>query len=190
MHFRQLLGDGADAKRARGVEEVAALAVERKDVEDDRDGGADDRARVAARMRHGGVAPLREDRVVVLNHAEPRDLGRDELLEEAERQDLAAMQDVAIFDDDVAQDLADAVDDLLRPRADRGDGVDLPWLFALARELHDVVAGRADDVPAAPLQLVGDAEVEVDGKVAGEGDGGAGANVAEDAVEELAVRGD
>src|ERR1051326_2210871 len=86
----------------------------------------------------------------------------------------AAMEHVAVLDDRRAQHLAHALDHLLRPRAARGDGLDLPPLLALARELHEVVAGGADDVPAAASELVGNAEVEVDREVAGEGQRAAG----------------
>src|ERR1043165_7407910 len=58
-----------------------------------------------ARVRDGGVAALREDRVVVLDHAEAGDLARHQALEEAEGQHLAAGGGVIVLDNHVAHAL-------------------------------------------------------------------------------------
>ena len=86
MQASKLGRNRTDAERARQVEEVAGLAVGGKDVEDDRHRRAHDRVGVAARVRDAGVAALREDRVVILEHAQARDLARDEPLQIAERE--------------------------------------------------------------------------------------------------------
>jgi hypothetical protein len=61
------------------------------------------------------------------------------------------------------------VDDLFGAFADGADGRDLPRLFPFAGELDEIVAA-APDAPPLRLQSFGDAEVERERQVAGDGD--------------------
>src|SRR5204863_10059054 len=171
----------AEAERARHVKKITARLVGRKDVEDERHGPPHLLGRVAVRMRHAGVASLREDGLVIFDHAEARDLGGDERFVISDRYRFSAFA--------VAQHRAHATDDLLRPRADGTDRVDFPRLLPLARELDDVLAVRAMHAPAARFERLDDAVVELDRDVAEEGDRVAGAELAQEDVEEFGVRG-
>ena len=105
-------------------------------------------------MRHAGIASLRDDRLVVLDHAQARDLGRDERL------DVADQQPAAVFT--LAQQRAHAVDDLLGSLADRTHRIDLAFVLPLSCELNQVIAVRAD-APSAIAELVRDAGVRCAG---------------------------
>src|SRR2546423_1425023 len=83
--------------------------------------GTDARRGVATGVRHARVASLRQDGLVVLGHAAAMDLARDDALQIAEGEAGAAF----------AKRAANLIDDLLGALADRGDGLDLPRLFAL-----------------------------------------------------------
>src|SRR5258707_5925553 len=119
-------------------------------------------------MRHAGVRSLREDGLVVLDHAEPGDLKGHERLEVADFQSASFYLENAAIDRRGAQDLAHPVDDLLGTFSDRADRFDLPRLLPLAGQLDEVFAVGTMDGPAAAGQSIGDAEVEVDGEVAEE----------------------
>ena len=73
VNATQLVGNFPDAERARHVEEVTRFTIDGKDVEDDRRRRLDNRVRIAARVRDGSVASLRQDRVVIFDHAAVRD---------------------------------------------------------------------------------------------------------------------
>src|SRR6202022_2316457 len=119
-------------------------------------------------MGNGGIAALREDGFVILDHAEAGDLARDDLLEMPEGEHFALKEEMVALDHTLAEDPADAIDHRLGPRADRRDGLDFPRLLALARQLQEVFACTAIDRPSAPLHPLRHAAVEVEREVSGE----------------------
>src|SRR5581483_6621461 len=110
-------------------------------------------------MRHTGIAPLGENRLVIFDHAEARDLRRDDLLEITERHRRAP----------VAERGANGVDDLFRSLAYGADRCDLPRVLPLARKLDEVFAAAMHD-PSARGERGGNSEVEVNGHAAVERD--------------------
>src|SRR5947208_659054 len=102
-------------------------------------------------MRDAGIASLRQDRVVVFHHAARRDLVRHEALQIAERERTSVVNELTFADRRVAQNFANAVNNLLGALANGTDGLDFPRLFAFARELDEIVTATPD-APAARSQ--------------------------------------
>src|SRR6202043_585635 len=125
-------------------------------------------------MRDPGIAPLGKDRLVVLDHPQPRDLTRHHVFEMAQSQDFALTEEMVALDDALPQDSPHAIHNGLGTRADGGDRLDLPRFFSLARELRQIVAAAAVNRPAALLHPFCDPVVEVKWKIADERDDFAG----------------
>src|SRR6201999_4131060 len=125
-----------------------------------------ERRGVAARMRNAGVPPLRQDRFVILDQSSARDLLRHELLQHAESQRLAVVHERRAIDRRLAQQLLDGVNYLLRAPGHGADGLDLPALLSLARQLDQILAERTNDAPAAGLEPLADSEIELKREIA------------------------
>src|SRR5881397_401934 len=138
-------------------------------------------------MRNGGVAPLRQNRLVVFHHAQAGDLAGHDLFEMAEGQDFAAEKDVIALDDALPQDAPDAINDSFRARTDRGDHLDFPGFLPLACELREIFAAAPIDAPSPLLHRCGDAVIEVERDVTQEGDGLRRPEVSKDSVEKEGV---
>src|SRR5688572_17531028 len=104
-------------------------------------------------MRDPRVAALREDGLVILDHPQTRDLLRDEGLQIAEGHRRRPVAEHGPY----------AVDHLFRARADRADGLDLPFILSLARELNQILAVGAMDAPSAALHPFDDVRIQMNG---------------------------